>query len=119
MAATKCPKCGYFTCGCASISVAAELGILQRQRLQQDKCDTAVRSNLTAANPLDSQVGGDHYKNLAIQPIEFTHKNKLDFLQGNIIKYTTRHKNKNGLEDIKKIIHYAKLIAKLDYDTEL
>lgn len=81
--------------------------------------DTAVTSNLAAANPLDSQVGGDHYKNLAIQPIEFTHKNKLDFLQGNIIKYTTRHKNKNGLEDIKKIIHYAKLIAKLDYDTEL
>jgi hypothetical protein len=102
-----CPECDCNPCMC---KVAGQ-GFMLR--------DTAVRSNLSVTNPLDSQVGGDHYKNLAIQPIEFTHKNKLDFLQGNIIKYTTRHKNKNGLEDIKKIIHYAKLIAKLDYDTEL
>lgn len=68
-----------------------------------------------ANNPLQSQVGGSHYKDLKIQPIEFIHANGLDFLQGNIIKYATRHKNKNGAEDVKKIIHYANLILKLDY----
>lgn len=69
-------------------------------------------------NPLQSQVGGNHYKDLKIQPIEFIHANGLDFLQGNIIKYATRHKNKNGAEDVKKIIHYAELILKLEYGND-
>lgn len=71
-----------------------------------------------ANNPLDSQVGGTHYKDLKIQPIEYIYANGLDFLQGNIIKYATRHKNKNGAEDVKKIIHYAELILKLEYGND-
>lgn len=63
----------------------------------------------------DSQVGGDHYKSFAIQPIEFIHANNLDFLQGNIVKYACRHKNKNGADDVRKIIHYANLILQLQY----
>lgn len=66
-------------------------------------------------NPLQSQVGGSHYKDLKIQPIEYIHANGLDFLTGNIIKYASRHKMKNGAEDVRKIIHYAQLILKLDY----
>lgn len=66
-------------------------------------------------NPLESQVGGSHYKDLKIQPIEYIHANGLDFLTGNIIKYASRHKTKNGAEDVRKIIHYAQLILKLDY----
>ena len=46
---------------------------------------------------LDKQEGGGHYKDFAIQPIEFTCKNNLDFLQGNVVKYVCRHKNKNGI----------------------
>ena len=42
-------------------------------------------------------------------------KNNIDFLSGNIIKYAARHKSKNGAEDVKKIIHYAQLILKLEY----
>jgi hypothetical protein len=64
---------------------------------------------------LKKQVGGTHYKDLAIQPVVYIQRNKLDFLQGNIIKYATRHKNKNKDEDIKKVIHYAKLILQLEY----
>jgi len=64
---------------------------------------------------LNEQVGGTHYKDLAIQPVVYIQRNKLDFLQGNIIKYATRHKNKNKDEDIKKVIHYAKLILQLEY----
>lgn len=64
---------------------------------------------------LDSQVGGNHYKELAIQPIEFIHANGLGFMEGNICKYAARHKNKNGAQDVEKIIHYAKLLLQLEY----
>jgi Protein of unknwon function (DUF3310) len=64
---------------------------------------------------LDTQAGGSHYKGLTIQPVEFIVRNKLDFLQGNIIKYATRHKSKGGVEDLRKVIHYAQLAMELDY----
>lgn len=70
-------------------------------------------------NALDTQVGGNHYKDMAIQPIEFTHKNGLNFCQGNIIKYATRYKAKNGVEDLKKVKHYAELLAKLEYGVDI
>tara|TARA_R110002033_G_scaffold21066_1_gene52702 strand:- start:33 stop:422 length:390 start_codon:yes stop_codon:yes gene_type:complete len=63
----------------------------------------------------DEQVGGSHYKDCAIQPIDYIVKNKLDFLEGNVVKYITRHKEKDGPEDIKKVIHYAQLILELTY----
>lgn len=66
-------------------------------------------------NPLKEQVGGSHYKDLRIQPIEFIHANGLGFSEGCIVKYISRHKQKNKAEDIRKIIHYAKLILKLEY----
>ena len=66
----------------------------------------------------DKQIGGDHYKNYAIQPVDFIVKNNLDFLQGNVIKYVVRHKHKNGIEDIEKAIHYLELIKKLQYTHE-
>ena len=62
---------------------------------------------------LDKQVGGAHYKDFPIQPITFIHVNKLDFIRGNIIKYACRQKN--GAEDIRKIIHYAELLLELEY----
>lgn len=64
---------------------------------------------------LDIQVNGDHYKKHKIQPIEYIHANELDFFQGNIVKYVTRHKDKNGVEDLKKVIHYAQLAIQLQY----
>lgn len=64
---------------------------------------------------LDTQVGGGHYKDLAIQPIEYTVKNNLSFLQGNVIKYITRYKDKNGVEDLKKVKHYVDFILEFEY----
>lgn len=64
---------------------------------------------------LDTQEGGSHYKDCAIQPIEFIHANGLDFFQGNIVKYAARHKAKNGAQDLKKVIHYAQLALELQY----
>ena len=63
---------------------------------------------------LDKQEGGSHY-DLPIQPLEYIHANRLGYIEGNIIKYATRHRNKNGAEDIKKIIHYCELLLELEY----
>jgi len=68
---------------------------------------------------LDVQVGGGHYKDLKIQPVEYNHANNIPFLEGNIIKYATRHKSKGKEQDIKKIIHNCQLLLKLDYGIEL
>lgn len=62
------------------------------------------------------QVGGTHYSQCSIQPIEYIHANNLNFDEGSIVKYITRHRNKNKSEDIMKIIQYATFILSNDYD---
>lgn len=64
---------------------------------------------------LKIQEGGSHYKNFKIQPIEFIEANDIGFLEGNVIKYITRYKHKNGLEDLKKAKHYIDLLIQLKY----
>lgn len=66
-------------------------------------------------NALRSQVGGSHYSKRAIQPIQYIHANGLDFFQGSIVKYATRHKDKGGANDLRKIIHFAQLAIELQY----
>ena len=63
---------------------------------------------------LKKQVGGDHYSKLAIQPVEYINKNKLSYLQGNVIKYVTRYNDKNGVEDLQKARHYIDLLIELE-----
>jgi len=67
---------------------------------------------------LDEQVGGDHYKNMALQPIELIVANKLSFLQGCIIKRTCRYNlsGGKGKQDLKKIIHEVNLLIELEED---
>lgn len=67
--------------------------------------------------PTSKQVGGDHYKIYKIQPTEFIYTNSIPFIEGNIIKYVVRHRNKNGLEDLKKAKHYIELLINLEYET--
>lgn len=64
---------------------------------------------------LNTQEGGSHYKALKIQPVEYIHANNIGYLEGNVIKYVTRHESKNGVEDINKAIHYLQLIKELKY----
>ena len=62
--------------------------------------------------PEEKQIGGSHYKNFTIQPYEFITKINLSFFQGNVVKYVCRYLNKNGIEDLQKIIHYCELEIK-------
>ncbi|MAO25215.1 MAG: hypothetical protein CMJ25_31110 [Phycisphaerae bacterium] len=64
-------------------------------------------------NALDKQTGGNHYKDMAIQPAEYAEKNGLSLLEGNIVKYVSRWKKKGGLTDLQKIIHCAELIIEI------
>lgn len=69
-------------------------------------------------NALDVEIGGSHYKDMAVQPIEFIAANNLGFFEGNVIKYVCRHENKNGVEDIDKAIHYLQLLKQLKYENK-
>lgn len=55
---------------------------------------------------LDKQVGGNHYRALAIQPWEIIDALSLDFYDGNALKYLLRWRDKGGVQDLKKAIHY-------------
>lgn len=63
---------------------------------------------------LDKQVGGLHYKGKTIQPVEYIHANGLGFCEGNVVKYITRWRNKNGIADLEKAKHYIELLIELE-----
>lgn len=61
-------------------------------------------------SPLLGQVGGCHYAVLAIQPMTYALENNLNYAQANVVKYVTRYKQKNGIEDLRKAIHCLELL---------
>ena len=63
---------------------------------------------------LDVQVGGDHYKKLKIQPIEYIHASAMGYMEGNVVKYVTRWRKKNGIADLMKAKHYIELLIELE-----
>jgi hypothetical protein len=58
----------------------------------------------------NKQVGGNHYDKMKIQPITFIVDNDIPFIEGNIIKYVCRWKDKGGVEDLKKAKHYLDIL---------
>ena len=88
---------------------------------KEDPCSTCVNMYPTSSTlnwepvpALSKQVGGDHYKDKKIQPIEYIHANNLGFCVGNVIKYVTRYKDKNGIADLEKAKHYIELLIELE-----
>ena len=87
-----------------------------------DKCIELIEDSINDVNtpnkkynPLVVQQSGSHYKNGKIQPIEYSERNNLSTCQGNIVKCITRHKEKNGVDDLAKVVHYALLEALFVY----
>ena len=56
------------------------------------------------------QIGGNHYLKYKIAPVEFIIKNNIGFVEGNIIKYILRFKEKGGVQDLEKAKHYIELL---------
>jgi len=65
-----------------------------------------------------NQVGGSHYRKLKIQPVEYIHANAIPFIEGSIIKYATRWRDKGGIDDLRKIKHFVDLLIELEADIE-
>jgi hypothetical protein len=68
------------------------------------------KADLSGQSAFDKQVGGEHYKDKALQPWEIIEKLDLDFWEGNALKYLLRYKDKNGVEDLKKAVHYIEYL---------
>jgi len=87
----------------------------EREAILDLLAEEAQEDGLYDKTPLMNQIGGDHYRQGSIQPIEYIHANSMDFFSGNVVKYITRWKYKNGLEDLKKAKHYVELLMEQEY----
>lgn len=65
---------------------------------------------VTEPSTFSTQVGGSHYKDMKIQPTEYILANGMGFAEGNVIKYVSRYKAKNGVQDLKKARHYLDML---------
>lgn len=95
--ANECGDCG-FAPGC----MESTSSLIQVKAMKQE------------TNPLDVQVGGSHYKDLKIQPIEYIHANGIPFAEGSVIKYVSRWRAKNGIKDLEKAKHFIELLIELE-----
>ena len=63
---------------------------------------------------LKEQVAGSHYKDMAIQPFEYIHRNNIGFAEGSVIKYVSRWRSKGGIDDLKKARHFIDLLIEME-----
>ena len=68
----------------------------------------------TTPAALDGQVGGSHYKNMKIQPVEFCHINNIPYIEATVIKYICRWRKKDGIKDLEKAKHFIDLLIELE-----
>lgn len=83
---------------------AAPAVVTNTPRAGETAAQTAARSapRNVAPKPTDTMVGGDHYTKMAIQPLTYIQANEIGFEVGNIVKYVSRYKSKNGIQDLEK-----------------
>lgn len=63
---------------------------------------------------LETQVSGNHYKRLRIQPVEYIWGNDMPFIEGCVVKYITRWREKGGLADLEKAKHFIDILIELE-----
>lgn len=59
---------------------------------------------------LDRQISGSHYKTMKIQPLEYALENDLGICEHAVIKYVSRWREKGGVDDLRKAIHYCEIL---------
>ena len=100
---------------CTSI-FSVSLSVLLGEFLGTDELEEVDNTEFIAPppppKPTDTQVGGNHYKDMKIQPLDFIEENNLSFSVGNIVKYVCRFDKKNGVEDLEKAKHYLEMLIK-------
>jgi len=91
--------------------------MLQALKKTMNNIEDKVNAFVTP-DPLMRQEGGEHYKGMKLQPVEFIHANNIPYLEGCAIKYLCRHKAKGGVVDLLKAKHYIDLIISLEYKNQ-
>lgn len=81
---------------------------------QSSESTSKATTGTTESSALARQEGGRHYKDLAIQPVEYIHRNSIGFCEGSAIKYLTRWRAKGGVEDLKKARHFIDLLIEME-----
>jgi len=81
---------------------------------QQQKKGLTPAEKTDTVSALDIQIAGNHYKDLPIQPVEYIHANNIGYFEGNVIKYVSRWRAKNGVVDLRKAAHYIQLLIELE-----
>lgn len=99
------------TAYCETHSVSIAAGYLCQHCEDEKKRGTPPLANLKA---LDTQIGGGHYKDMAIQPMEYSMKNGLDACQHTAIKYISRFRDKGGIEDLRKAKHVIDMLIQFE-----
>ena len=87
---------------------------VRRKQASRNREYIRPREREEPMDALQDQVGGDHYKNLAIQPVEYIHKNQLPFIEGSVVKYVTRWRAKGGVDDLRKARHFLDLLIQME-----
>ena len=80
----------------------------------QQESHTEETKPIQHVSATDTQVGGNHYTKLAIQPMRYSMENGLDALQHTVIKYVTRFRDKNGIEDLEKAKHCIDMLIEFE-----
>lgn len=83
-------------------------------RVVVDPKDPRDPPRFAEAPALAVQIGGGHYKDMAIQPVEYIYKNGVGYIEGSVIKYVSRWRKKNGVEDLKKARHFLDLLIEME-----
>ena len=81
---------------------------------EEEAMQQMLGKGANGTSALDVQVAGNHYKDLAIQPVEYIHANGIGYFEGNVIKYVSRWRAKNGIKDLEKAKHYIELLIELE-----
>lgn len=107
-----CTNCKYFADPCTTCTDGSEFEPLKD--ISKSACPAALK------NPFDTQVGGSHYKKEGVMDVtEWCMSHNLDIGEFNVIKYVFRHEKKNGIEDLRKAMHYLQMIAYMKYKENL
>ena len=92
------------------------MGMMDNAIAETVKSNGFKKTNMKKLAARSKQIGGKHYKDCKIQPIDYIMENNLTFCEGNALKYITRHRRKgDGAKDIHKAIHYLEMILEVEY----
>lgn len=97
----------------SSQMIDPQLEAIIKPHAEIERPQKSTRTKLKAS---DRQVGGDHYKQMPIQPYEFCYKNGIPGLESAVIGYVCRHQFKGGIKDVQKAIHLLEVLIEYEYE---